>query len=141
MFLDVNSKIIWYISFIYQHIISGPFFRDSINDMIISCLCETIKNHQRRLKEVILFFKTHKGKLDIDVNHYFIHQFLEDQTNLHLLYWVYKVICLTLGPIIFCLHQLPCLNEAPWIHPHQYKLAENQLQRQLIYLELHVYLI
>ena len=53
------------------------------------------------------------GKLDIDGNHSFIDQFLEYQTNLNLVALFHKVVCLALGPILFCFNQLPFLKRAP----------------------------
>ena len=56
-------------------------------------------------------FKVRKVQFVIYDNTFFIDQFLEDQTNLHLLVWVLNVTDSTLLPIILCLHQLLFIKE------------------------------
>ena len=68
------------------------------------------KKNQHTLKYMSLFFKIHQGQFEIDGNLSFIDHILEDKNNLYLLAWVHKVICLTLGTILLCLHQLPFLK-------------------------------
>ena len=100
-----------------------------------------LHNNKHRLKQLIVLCKIYKGQLEIDGNPYFIDQILEDQTNLHLLDWAHKVICLTLGPIILCFAQLKPQKENPKRHPHEGQRGERQVQSQLTWLEIHVYLI
>ena len=66
---------------------------------------------------------------------------LSDQTNFPLLAWVNKLTCLTLSPILICFHKTPFPKEDTWIHSHQYQIGERQVQNQLIFLAIHVYLL
>ena len=65
-----------------------------------------LNNYQHKLKLLSLFYKIHKGQLDIDYKSYFKYQYLGDPTNFHMIDGYNKVNYLYLTPILLCLHQL-----------------------------------